>query len=292
MNEIKNFSLASLHNDFEDLNLQKGGYIYIPHFQIAASQEEPYRSDYYCIGLLKQGEMILQTNLIHHHIKAPAIIFAGPTAIKKWHKPDTMYDASSILVPSNFIQEKLMESSLLKVFSDLPMYGAYLTDLTSEEFSSLKKMFDIFESYPSPQNSFQIEIIRGTVYSLMNNIADFYTRDHKPIEISGTLSIRFRKLVSEFSRKERNISFYADTLHVHPRYLSRMVQKETGSSASEWIQEQVIMEAKILLQKNDLTLAHIVSILNFPDQSTFGKYFKKYAKMTPREYRLFVHKLL
>jgi AraC family transcriptional activator of pobA len=292
MNEIKNFSLASLNNDFEDLNLQNGGYIYIPHFKIAASQEEPYRSDYYCIGLLKQGEMFLQTNLIQHHIKAPALIFAEPTAIKRWDKSEAVYDASSILVPSTFIQEKLIESSLLKAFSDLPLYGAYITNLTEEEFSSVKKMFDIFESYPSPQNSFQIEIIRGTVYSLLNSIADFYTREHKPEKTSGILSIRFRKLVSEFSQKERSVNFYADTLHVHPRYLSRMVLKETGVPASEWIRKQVIMEAKVLLQKNDLTLTHIVSILNFPDQSTFGKYFKKYAKMTPKEYRLFTQNLL
>lgn len=292
MNEIKNFSLASLDSDSEDLKLQNGGYIYIPHFKIAASQEEPYRSDYYCIGILKQGEMFLQANLIQYHIKAPALIFAEPTVIKRWDRSDITYDASSILVPSTFIQEKLIESSLLKAFSDLPLYGAYITNLTEEELSSLKKMFDIFESYPSPQNSFQIEIIRGTVYSLLNSIADFYTREHKSEKNLGTQSIRFRKLVSEFGQKERSIHYYADALHIHPRYLSRTVLKETGISANEWIRKQVIMEAKILLQKKELTLTHIVSILNFPDQSTFGKYFKKYAKMTPKEYRLFIQKLL
>ena len=47
----------------------------------------------------------------------------------------------------------------------------------------------------------------------------------------------------------------------------------------------VITEAKYLLDNTDLSIKEIATKLNFPTQSFFGKYFKQYVGISPKEYR-------
>jgi AraC-like DNA-binding protein len=47
-----------------------------------------------------------------------------------------------------------------------------------------------------------------------------------------------------------------------------------------------MLEAKALLKLKDATIQEISNRLGFPDQSTFGKYFKRHAGVSPKEYVL------
>lgn len=88
-----------------------------------------------------------------------------------------------------------------------------------------------------------------------------------------------------FYRKERDVTFYAGLQHLSPRYFSTIVKEKSGSSASQWIIQMVITEAKQLLETSDLSIKEIATQLNFPTQSFFGKYFKQYAGVSPKDYR-------
>jgi transcriptional regulator GlxA family with amidase domain len=43
--------------------------------------------------------------------------------------------------------------------------------------------------------------------------------------------------------------------------------------------------AEVKLKSTDLTIQEIAYSLNFPDISFFGKYFKRYTGMSPKQYR-------
>lgn len=86
-------------------------------------------------------------------------------------------------------------------------------------------------------------------------------------------------------RKERDVNFYAKKQHISPRYFSSIIKEKSGSSASYWIVQMVITEAKQLLESSDLSIKEIAAQLNFPTQSFFGKYFKQYVGMSPKDYR-------
>ena len=47
----------------------------------------------------------------------------------------------------------------------------------------------------------------------------------------------------------------------------------------------LVSEAKQLLEGSDLSIKEIANQLNFPTQSFFGKYFKQYVGISPKEYR-------
>lgn len=95
---------------------------------------------------------------------------------------------------------------------------------------------------------------------------------------------RFIGEVEKHYRKERSVKFYADLLCISPKYLSTVIYKISQRLAGEWIDAYVILEAKTLLKSGKLTIQQISEQLNFSNQSFFGKFFKRCAGMSPKEY--------
>lgn len=95
----------------------------------------------------------------------------------------------------------------------------------------------------------------------------------------------FMKLLSENYLKEREVRFYADQMNLTPRYLTTIIRKVSGCTVSEWIYKFIIKDAKYLLKNSYMTVQQIAYELNFPNQSFFGKFFKKHTGMSPGTYR-------
>ena len=95
---------------------------------------------------------------------------------------------------------------------------------------------------------------------------------------------RFIGEVEKHYRKERSVKFYADLLCISPKYLSTVIYMISQQLAGEWIDAYVILEAKTLLKSGRLTIQQISEQLNFSNQSFFGKFFKRCAGMSPKEY--------
>jgi AraC-like DNA-binding protein len=96
---------------------------------------------------------------------------------------------------------------------------------------------------------------------------------------------RFLELAEKHFKTERQVGFYAEKLHITPKYLSQIIKANTGKSANDWIDDYVMLEAKALLKSSKLTIQQISDELNFADQSIFGKYFKRLEGVSPKEYR-------
>lgn len=93
------------------------------------------------------------------------------------------------------------------------------------------------------------------------------------------------RLVIDQYKYERNISYYADKIHLSAQYLSATIKKMTGSTLTDIISNLVIHDAKAKLLSTELSIQEISDSLNFSDISSFGKYFKRYVGMTPSQYR-------
>lgn len=96
---------------------------------------------------------------------------------------------------------------------------------------------------------------------------------------------RFLLAVSEHFREQRQVSFYADMLCITPKHLSTVVKEVSGRTAGNWIENYVVMEAKVMLRTTDLPVQEIANRLNFLNQSFFGKYFKHLTGVSPSQFR-------
>lgn len=68
-------------------------------------------------------------------------------------------------------------------------------------------------------------------------------------------------------------------------YLHRSFKSETGESLINYLRLRKLTEASFLLLDTDLRIIDISQKLGYQSQSTFTRAFKKYFKLTPRQYR-------
>ena len=96
---------------------------------------------------------------------------------------------------------------------------------------------------------------------------------------------QFRRLVQKHASSERNIGFYARRLHLTPHYLCALIKKTSGQTVMDWVNAEVIREAKDLLQDGELQTQEVARELNFPDHASFTKFFKRETGLTPQAFR-------
>jgi len=89
--------------------------------------------------------------------------------------------------------------------------------------------------------------------------------------------------------KHRNIEYYANKLNISSRYLYKKIKEACQLTPKQIIDYQIIGTAKIKLLTTSRTNQQIADELNFPDQGTFGQFFKRNVGMSPSEFRK-IHK--
>jgi len=76
-----------------------------------------------------------------------------------------------------------------------------------------------------------------------------------------------------------------ENLFITPKYFSQTVKEVTGKTAGYFIDEMIMLEAKVLLNNISLSIAQVADELHFNDQFSFSKFFKRVETITPSDYR-------
>lgn len=166
--------------------------------------------------------------------------------------------------------------------------------LTGEEKAIAKKYLELASDILRSNLLYKRECITSLLSSLFyldGGVIESRMNDAKAkaelavADRSKVVFDRFISVVSEYHTQERGMAFYADKLCLTPKYLSKLVKAASGRSAPDWIDAYVMLEAKNMLKYSDMPIKEIVSRLNFPNPSTFHKFFKANTGITPLQYR-------
>ena len=97
---------------------------------------------------------------------------------------------------------------------------------------------------------------------------------------------QFLQLLSNQEQKRQRVAFYANLLHISPKYLSSVSKKVSGKNPMRWITESTMQDCYSLLKETDMSIKEISNKLGFPNSSFFSQYFREQASVTPLEYRM------
>lgn len=181
------------------------------------------------------------------------------------------------------VREKLM--NLFLRVADTPVIR-----ITPEEMEEMNSYYEfILKRINMADNPNKTEIIHGLTYSTLFYLGSIITKyiplEPKKISRKEEILKDFLRLLNDNYYSQKSVAFYADKLFINPKHLTNVVKELTGKTAGMWIDEYVILEAKMLLKNSNLTVCQIAQKLNFANQSFFGKYFKQHVGMSPAVYR-------
>lgn len=94
-----------------------------------------------------------------------------------------------------------------------------------------------------------------------------------------------KKYTEDNLKGDLSLSRFAELLHYHPFYLSRLFKQVTGKSLSEYVSEVKLKKAREMLEQEERRINEIAASLGFDTASYFTRFFKKYTRQTPQEYR-------
>ena len=97
---------------------------------------------------------------------------------------------------------------------------------------------------------------------------------------------QFCDLLAQHYRQEHEIAFYAQQLHINPKYLSLLIHKAVGVTAGDWIDEYLLLQIKKVLEtRPEFTVQQVAYEFGFKCPSTFCRFFKHLTGISPLRYR-------
>ncbi len=96
---------------------------------------------------------------------------------------------------------------------------------------------------------------------------------------------RFMMLMERDYKQSRDVNYYADLMHITSKYLTNIVRQVTGHTPKTIIDQYVILQLKMQLQRTSQSIKEIAWEYHFTDVSFFCRYFKKHTGLTPQQVR-------
>ena len=127
--------------------------------------------------------------------------------------------------------------------------------------------------------------VEHLLLSLHYRIVDSTASSHHS---KGRREELFRLFIEQLNthRGKHDLPFYAERMNISPQYLSRLVFEASGTTASDWINRSVTVQAKLLLRSSGHTIEQIAEELNFSTTPYFCRLFKREVGVTPSQYRI------
>lgn len=249
----------------------------------------PYRSNYYGVGLCVAGKATLKANLETYTVEKNCIVSMSPPVIKQWMNMSADYKTLAVFFTRDFFLKQNSNRNYPESFAFFEPNAQHVSTFNLDQTVIIKTLLNNIRRKLTEQHPYKNEILRNLVEILLFEIAAVYNKENFSSSYKKTrseqLTFEFKESVCLHFARERSVQFYADKLFVTPKHLTEVVKEQTGKSAKEWIDELVILEAKVLLQNPALTIANIADSLTFTDQAVFGKFFKNLTGLSPLAYR-------
>ena len=95
----------------------------------------------------------------------------------------------------------------------------------------------------------------------------------------------FRDLLEQYFTQSKNVSYYAERLHISEKRLGQATRNILGKTPKVLIDERVLLEAKRRLVHEHQSIKELGYSLGFEEPTNFVKFFKKHTLLTPLEFR-------
>jgi AraC-like DNA-binding protein len=252
----------------------------------------PVRINRLFVILVLKGTVRLSLDYTSYSVSANHLLLIMPTHIIRVAGTDEDFEAKVLMLNKEFLEDCLVNKCTPSLMLDyIQLCRAPCTSLVEEETACMERCFlQLEEKIKLRVHAFHAEVMQNSVLALLLELANVLVAK-KELSNRPTFSRkeeimnRFLELLLQCGGRERMVTFYADKLCVTPQYLTSVLKKLTGKPANKWIEEALIIEAKIQLKAPHITVQQVAAALRFPDQAAFSKYFKKHTGLSPLAYR-------
>jgi AraC family transcriptional regulator, transcriptional activator of pobA len=192
---------------------------------------------------------------------------------------------------NDFLLGKIGSNDLLKEFEFLNIWANPVIKFDQKLARYLQQTFQrILDEY-SANGLKNTNVIQAYFIAALCDLQLIY----KPLsqnksKTAISLTNKFKELLHKYIKEKHLVSDYASMLNVSPNHLNKSVKEVTQKPVTKWIDETLVLEAKVLLFQTNYSISEISTELGIFDSSYFSRLFKKYEDCSPVMYRKMIGK--
>ncbi len=192
---------------------------------------------------------------------------------------------------NDIIIGKFGKAELLKDFEFLRVWGNPRIRLGEQTSGFVLPLFKRLLLEYTENGLTNLDIVQPYFIALLSEI----NRVYKPMSISPQtnavmITNQFKELLFSNLRTHHRVTDYASLLNITPNHLNKSVRTITSKSPTKWIDEAIVLEAKVLLHQSTLSISNVAAEVGIFDASYFSRLFKKYEGITPLAFRQMIEK--
>lgn len=245
---------------------------------------ELHRHDFYFILALEQGSGMHEIDFVNYPITAHSIFLLRPGQV---HQLKLDAGSTGLLIefdrefyhPTDNVAAGRLKRAYSKKYcaTDSVRFHKLMRTLNSIYDEMAEKAEGYQAAVRAYLDVFFIEFIRsGKNPTTAQTSASDYTQE-KFEELTVLLNEQIATL--------KNVAQYASLLNLSSYQLNAITKAAVGKTASELINEQMILEAKRHLLATSAQVKDIAFHLGYEDISYFIRFFKKHTGSTPEAFR-------
>ncbi|MDE6562016.1 MAG: helix-turn-helix domain-containing protein [Muribaculaceae bacterium] len=162
-----------------------------------------------------------------------------------------------------------------------------VTDLDATRFRT--DLANIRNRIDNIDHRFYQELMGSLLQTMVYDLFDFHAKTNVNILTTdrvGYITSQFFMLIEGGRPKtQREVSHYAEQLHVTPKYLSDTIKRVTGTSVSAHINNAATAIALEYLKNSNMSVSQIADEMNFSSLSYFSRFCVKHFGMSPVKFR-------
>ena len=243
-----------------------------------------HRHDFFLILAIQHGEGVHEIDFTPYNVQDHSVFFLRPGQV---HQLDLKAGSSGYLVEFDHSfyhpKEKISIQRLRKASNK--NFCAFSLDRFNRIMNLLKSMFSEFKN----RDDGYLDVIRS---SLDIFFIEYVRQSPNPNAMVSTAATytqerfdEFLYLLDKYLTTHKQVSEYTGMMNLSAYQLNEITKSSIGKTASELINEHIILEAKRYLLATPNQVKDIADLLGYEDPSYFIRFFKKQTGSSPDAFR-------
>ncbi|SFT45845.1 AraC-type DNA-binding protein [Lishizhenia tianjinensis] len=246
---------------------------------------KPHKHDFYICVLFTKGRGRHEIDFKSYEVEPGSVFFLKPGSMHHWTFEEKaegyIFFHSKSFYDLNYQNRQLHDFPFY--FS---LYNPPVIYLTPEDVKQTLPLLELLRKEENEDSYTAIK--RASLIDLIYiNFARLYSHQQGKQESKASYLLKlqaFEALVNQNYQLEKSPNFYAEKLNVSIKHLNRIVKDTLNITASQFIADRIILEAKKLLIHADYRVVEVADTLGYDDASYFIRFFKKHTGLTPNKF--------
>lgn len=238
------------------------------------------RNDQYIFYIQETGILEVMVDFASLKLQGSALFFICPGQVHSYRMQKNSRGYFILIDPS------LVPESYKRIFSNHQNHNQMVTVRNKSLYGAVSLLA---ARLPYADKLLERNVLVSLIQALVGMMVSELLGSQGPLGGTGTrrssLSNEFRRLVRNRYVEYKRPMDYAALLRISVPYLNEVVKEQTGYTASHWIQQEILLEAKRLLHDTGLSSKEVAFSLGYEDVAYFSRFFKRHTNMPPLQFR-------